>query len=95
VLDAWLGEKGNPYTKESLFRCDDACPRYGCRGELLVDVTLLELSAQARHLDRPVPEVTAGGRWWGQIREKIRALDTPGGLGTLLPGMEIVEALNL
>jgi len=57
VLDAWLGEKGNLYTKESLFRCDDACPRYGCRGELLVDVTLLELSVQARHLGQPVLEV--------------------------------------
>jgi Fe-S-cluster containining protein len=57
VLDAWLSEKSNLCTKESLFRCDDACPRYGCRGELLVTVTLLELKAQARHLGRPVLEV--------------------------------------
>lgn len=57
MLDAWLGEKADLYTKESSFRCDDACPRYGCRGELLVTISLLELSAQARHLGRPALDV--------------------------------------
>lgn len=57
MLDAWLGEKGSLYTKDSLFRCDDACPRYGCRGELLVDVSLLEVCVLSRHLDRPALEV--------------------------------------
>ena len=57
MLDAWLAEKGKLYTKDSLFRCDDACPRYGCRGELLVNVSLLEVCVQAKHLDRPVSEV--------------------------------------
>jgi Fe-S-cluster containining protein len=57
VLDAWLGEKGSLYTKDSLFRCDDACPRYGCRGELLVDASLLEVCVLARHLGRLALEV--------------------------------------
>jgi len=57
VLDSWLGEKGSLYTTGSLFRCDDACPRYGCRGELLVSVSLLEVCVQARQIGRPAIEV--------------------------------------
>ncbi len=45
-------------------------------------------------MDALCASLTAGGRR-DQIREKIRALDTPDGLRALLSGMEIVEALNL
>jgi Fe-S-cluster containining protein len=82
VLDAWLGKKGNLYTKDSLFRCDDACPRYGCRGELLVNVSLFEVCAQAKHLGRPVLEVfdrycstvpfVEDGLWATRIRFVLR-----------------------
>ncbi len=57
VLDAWLREKGDLYAKGSLFKCDDACPRYGCRGDMLVTVTLLELKSLAVYLSRPALDV--------------------------------------
>jgi hypothetical protein len=81
VLDAWVGGKGSLYARDSSFRCDDACPRYGCRGELLVSVTLRA-------------SLRADG-WWDRMRERIEALDTPDGVRTLLSSMKIAEALNL
>ena len=56
MLDAWLGEKHSLYNKDSSFKCDDTCPRYGCRGDLLVDASLFEIYALAKYLQRPVAE---------------------------------------
>jgi Fe-S-cluster containining protein len=57
VIDALLSEKGNLYKEDSLFRCDDACLCDGCRGDLVVSVSLPEIWAQAKYLCRPVLEV--------------------------------------
>jgi len=57
VIDASLSEKTDLYTKESLFKCNDACLCDGCSGDLVVSVSLLEIWALARRLHRPVLEV--------------------------------------
>lgn len=57
MLDAWLSEKANLYTKDSSFRCRDGCVCPGCRGDLLVNVSLVEVSVLSNHLDRPSLEV--------------------------------------
>lgn len=50
MRDAALKDKLSLYARSSGFTCEDACPRFGCRGDLTVAVSLHELYAQGRAL---------------------------------------------
>ncbi len=57
MLDAYLQDKVSLYTQSSDFACDTACPRFGCRGGLVIAVSLLEVYAQARFLKQGTLDV--------------------------------------
>jgi len=45
------------YSRGSRFGCEEACPRYGCKGDLLVSAGLFEILAQGRILNKPMAEL--------------------------------------
>ncbi len=57
MFHAWLERKSKLYNAHSVFTCDDACARPGCRGDFIVAVSLLEIYVHAQHLGRPVAEI--------------------------------------
>jgi Fe-S-cluster containining protein len=54
VLDSYVKDKLALYTKFSHFACTSECPRYGCRSDLTVSASLLEIHVQSRFLRRSV-----------------------------------------
>ncbi len=48
--DAYSQDKLSLYAQSSAFACDGACPRFGCRSDLAVAVSLHELYEQGRFL---------------------------------------------
>jgi Fe-S-cluster containining protein len=50
VIESYLAEKIGLYNGSSAAACPDGCPRYGCRGDLVVTASLLEIFSQARFL---------------------------------------------
>ncbi len=50
MIDSYVREKTDLYARDSVFSCNDACPRYGCRGDLVVSASLLEMYLQSRFL---------------------------------------------
>jgi len=45
------------YSRASRFGCDEGCPRYGCKGNLLVSAGLFEVLAQGRMLNRSAADL--------------------------------------
>jgi len=45
------------YSRASRFSCEDRCPRYGCKGDLLVSAGLFEILAQCRILNRSAADL--------------------------------------
>jgi Fe-S-cluster containining protein len=57
MIDAYVREKTDLYGEHSDFSCDDKCPRYGCRSNLVVAPSLLELYVQSRFLGVTVADL--------------------------------------
>jgi len=57
VDDRYFQEKLRLYMQFSRFACAQDCPRYGCRSDLVVSASLLEIHGQAEFLKRPALEV--------------------------------------
>ena len=57
VIESYLIDKGALYSQFSRFACEDGCPRYGCKSDLAVSASLMELYGQALFLRRSMLEV--------------------------------------
>ncbi len=57
MIESFARAKLDLYSRGSRFSCDEACPRYGCRGDLLVSAGLFEILAQGRILGRSVADL--------------------------------------
>ncbi len=91
MLDAYLREKFDLYTLFSRFGCDDSCPRYGCRGDLVVSASLLDIHAQSRLL---FPECLAVLGIYEGIMQRMRAFDKDREIDDYLSALSIAEALT-
>jgi Fe-S-cluster containining protein len=54
VIESYLAEKTGLYNGSSAVVCPSTCPRYGCRGDLVITASLLEIFSQARFLKKDV-----------------------------------------
>ena len=52
MIESFARAKFDLYSRGSRFHCDEACPRYGCRGSLVVSAVLFEVLTQARVFGR-------------------------------------------
>jgi Fe-S-cluster containining protein len=57
VIESFARAKNDLYSRGSRFRCKEACPRCGCKGDLLVSTGLFEILAQGRILNRSMAEL--------------------------------------
>jgi Fe-S-cluster containining protein len=57
VIESFAGAKFDLYSRGSRFHCGEACPRYGCKGDLLVSAGLFEVLAQGRILHRSMADL--------------------------------------
>jgi Fe-S-cluster containining protein len=57
VIDSYIHDKHDLYSRHSRFACEGACPRFGCKTDLVVGVSLLEIRQQAELLRRPTLDV--------------------------------------
>jgi Fe-S-cluster containining protein len=57
VIESFAETKLDLYSRASRFSCEEGCPRYGCKGDLLVSAGLFEILAQARILKRSTADL--------------------------------------
>jgi hypothetical protein len=62
VLERHIEEKLGLSTKSSFFTCDAGCARYGCRGDLVVGASFLDIAVHAPALAIAEGLMEQGGR---------------------------------
>ena len=83
MLELHIGKKRDLYAKSSTFKCEEGCPRYGCRSDLVVSASFLDMAAQARGLGeglralferayRPAPSYGEAGLGSVRVRLTLR-----------------------
>ena len=57
MIESFTRAKFDLYSRGPRFSCEEACPRYGCKGDLLVSTGLFEILAQGRILNRSMADL--------------------------------------
>ena len=57
MIESFARAKFDLYSRGSRFICEEACPRYGCKGDLRVSAGLFEILAQGRILNRSMADL--------------------------------------
>ena len=60
MIESFARAKNDLYSRGARFSCEEACPRYGCKGDLLVSAGLFEILSQGRILGRSMAELLRG-----------------------------------
>ncbi len=97
MVESYIDDKHSLYSQFSRFACDDACPRYGCRTDLIVGVSILEIYEQARLLKRPVLELFNLAYRLSpvvdEVLDKVAAFEVPGQGENFLSALSICDAI--